>query len=122
MNLSLYERLGGDAAVRAVVIKMYEKILEDQELAPFFENIDVDRLRHSQSAFVTHAFGGPNHYTGKSMRASHKNAVEHGLNDMHFNRVAAHLKDSMMELSVPAPLIEEALAIVESTRADVLGK
>lgn len=122
MNKSLYERIGGDAAVRATVMKMYEKILSDEELAPFFEGIDVEALRRSQSAFVTYAFGGPNHYTGKNMRAAHKNAVQQGLNNRHFDLVAGHLQAAMQELSVPADLITEALAIVGSTRADVLNK
>lgn len=122
MKQSLYERIGGDSAVRATVVKMYDKILSDEELAPFFENIDVEKLRLSQAAFVTYAFGGPNHYNGKSLRAAHKNAAEHGLSDRHFDLVALHLKTAMEELNVSDELIEEALAIVGGTRADVLNK
>ncbi len=117
---SLYERIGGQAAVSATVIKMYDKILSDEELAPFFENIDVERLRLSQSAFVTYAFGGPNNYNGKTMRAAHSNSVKHGLNDRHFDLVAEHLKEAMKELGVGEAEIAEALAIVGSTRKDVL--
>ncbi len=122
MPASLYERIGGESAVRATVIKMYEKILDDDELAPFFENSDVEKLRLSQMAFVSYAFGGLNHYSGKGMRAAHKEAVEQGLADRHFDRVASHLKSAMEELNVPADLISEALAIVGSTRNDVLNK
>ncbi len=122
MSKPLFERIGGEAAVKATVIKMYDKILDDEELAPFFDNIDVDRLRLSQSAFVTYAFGGPNHYSGKSLRTAHAGAVSHGLNDRHFDLVATHLKSAMQELNVPADLIDEALAIVGSTRQDVLGQ
>jgi hemoglobin len=122
MNQSLYERIGGERAVKATVLKMYDKILDDAELAPFFENVDVEKLRLSQSAFVTYAFGGPNHYTGQSMRTAHKNAVAQGLSGKHFDLVAKHLKEAMEELNVPAELIAEALAIVGSTRADVLNQ
>ena len=122
MSKTLFERIGGEKAVQAAVIKMYDKVLGDELLAPFFEDIDVDALRHSQMAFVTVAFGGPNHYTGKNMRSAHEKAVRSGLSDAHFDRVAAHLKAAMEELSVPAELIAEALAIVGSTRADVLNR
>lgn len=122
MPASLYERIGGESAMRAAVIKMYDKILSDGELAPFFENIDVNVLRNSQTAFVTFAFGGPNHYTGKTMRSAHANSVKNGLNDRHFDLVAGHLKAAMEELGVSADLIAEALAIVETTRSDVLNK
>ena len=122
MSKSLFERIGGDSAVRATVMKMYDKILSDSELAPFFDHIDVEKLRLSQSAFVTYAFGGPNHYTGKSLRTAHAGAVSHGLSDRHFDLVAGHLKAAMEELGVPQDLISEALAIVGGTRKDVLGQ
>lgn len=121
MAKSLFERIGGEAAVQATVIKMYSKILDDDALAPFFEDIDVEKLRLSQSAFVTYAFGGPNHYTGKGLRHAHAGAVANGMNSTHFDLVASHLKSAMEELNVPADLIAEALAIVGSTRSDVLG-
>ena len=122
MNKTLFERIGGEKAVQAAVIKMYDKVLGDELLAPFFEDIDVDALRRSQMAFVTVAFGGPNHYTGKNMRVAHEHAVRNGLSDTHFDRVATHLKTAMEELSVPVDLISEALAIVASTRKDVLNR
>lgn len=122
MSRSLFERIGGELAVSATVLKLYSKLLDDPALAPFFEDIDVDRLRLSQSAFVTYAFGGPNHYSGKSMRVAHTSSVAKGMNDLHFDLVAGHLQAAMQELNVPEELIAEALAIVETTRADVLGK
>ncbi len=119
---SLYERIGGEAAVTATVVKLYEKILSDELLAPFFEDVDVNRLRTSQTIFVTYAFGGPNNYTGKNMRSAHKKAVENGLNDTHFDAVAGHLIASMKELNVPQELIDEAISIVATTRDDVLNR
>ncbi len=122
MPKPLFERIGGESAVKATVVKMYDKILDDAELAPFFDHSDVDALRLSQSAFVTYAFGGPNHYHGASLRAAHARSVAQGLNDHHFDLVATHLTSAMLELGVAADLIEEALAIVGSTRKDVLGQ
>lgn len=116
----LYERLGGKDAVTATVIKMYEKILTDDLLMPFFVNVDMARLRASQTAFVTLAFGGPNHYDGQHLRQAH--AKLNGLSDIHFDAVAGHLTAAMRELNVAEPLIAEALAIVETTRADVLNR
>lgn len=119
---TLYERIGGEGAVRSTVLKMYDKILSDDELAPFFEDIDVDKLRLSQTAFVTYAFGGPNNYTGKSLRKAHEKAAANGLSNKHFDLVAKHLEAAMQELNVAADLIAEAIGIVSSTRADVLNQ
>jgi hemoglobin len=65
-------------------------------------------------------FGGPNTYTGKDLRTAHKPLVDRGLNDTHFNIVIEHLKTTLKELEVPDDLIEQVLAIAETTRNDVL--
>lgn len=122
MGQTLFERIGGEAAVSATVARLYERILNDDRIAHFFDDVDINTLRRSQSAFVKMAFGGPNHYTGKGMRNAHAPLVAKGLNDSHFDAVAGHLVGAMQELDVPQPLIDEAIAIVETTRDDVLNK
>lgn len=119
---TLYERLGGTEAVRATVALLYDKILSDPLLVPFFSHVDVDRLRASQAAFVSMAFGGPAHYSGASLRRAHAKLVERGLSDEHFDAVGMHLKNALEDLGVPPGMITEALAVVESTRPDVLNR
>jgi len=72
--------------------------------------------------FMTVAFGGPNNYTGRSLRDGHARLVKMGLTDSHFDAVMEHLGATMQELNVPAELIAEAAALVESVRGEVLGK
>lgn len=122
MTKSLFDRIGGKDAVRATVVKLYEKILDDDLLSMFFADTDIERLRHSQTAFVTMAFGGAGQYNGIELRKAHRPLVERGLSDVHFDAVAKHLADGMRELDVAEELIAEALAIVETTRDDVLCK
>lgn len=122
MAQDLFERIGGQDAIRATVIKLYEKILSDDLLSPFFADTDIDKLRHSQTAFVTMAFGGPNNYNGEGLRKAHRPLVEKGLSDQHFDAVASHLANAMRELGVEEALVQEALAIVGTTRNDVLCK
>ncbi len=120
---SLFERLGSEAAVQAAVVKFYDRMLADPELAPFFEGMNVERLVDKQIAFMTMAFDGPNRYTGRDLRVAHARLVEdQGLSDHHFDRTAEHLVATLQELSVEQPLIDEAIAIVASTRDDVLGR
>lgn len=121
-SVSLYERIGGAEAVKATVALLYDKILSDPMLIPFFQDIDVDRLRSSQSAFVSMAFGGPIQYSGAGLRKAHERLVAKGLSDPHFDKVAWHLKAAMEDLSVPPSLITEALRIVETTRPDILNR
>ena len=122
MTQSLYERIGGDAAVNAAVDIFYRKVLADDRISKFFEDVDMERQAEKQKGFLTFAFGGPNNYTGKDMREGHAHLVERGLNDSHFDAVMEHLGATLKELNVPDDLIAEAAAIAESTRNDVLGR
>jgi hemoglobin len=122
MSDSLFNRLGGDAAVNAAVDIFYRKVLADDRIAHFFDNVDMDRQAAKQKAFLTVAFGGPNHYSGQDMRRGHAHLVERGLNDTHFDAVMENLAATLEELSVPAELIAQCAAIAESTRKDVLGR
>ena len=118
---TLFEKIGGDAAVEAAVDIFYEKVITDPELAPFFDGIDLSRQKRMQKSFLTFAFGGPNNYSGNGMRKAHARPVAVGLNEHHFNLVAGHLQRTLTELSVPGDLIHEAMTIAASTKKDVLN-
>ncbi|MCK9619521.1 MAG: group 1 truncated hemoglobin [Methylobacter sp.] len=119
---TLYERIGGEAAVNAAVDIFYRKVLADYRINRFFDNTDMDQQIAKQKAFFTMAFGGPNNYSGQDMRNAHARLVKMGLNASHFDAVMEHLGATLNELNVPQELIAEAAAIAESTRNDVLGK
>jgi hemoglobin len=119
---SLYEQIGGEAAVNAAVDVFYRKVLVDDRISRFFDDVDMDRQIAKQKSFLTMAFGGPVAYSGKDMRAGHARLVAMGLNDSHFDAVVELLGQSLTELNVPAALIVQVAAIAESARADVLNR
>jgi hemoglobin len=121
-NASLYERLGGAAAVDAAVSIFYCKVIADPRINLFFAEVDMEKQAAKQKAFLTMAFGGPHHYTGLDMRQGHARLVTMGLNDSHFDAVLEHLGSTLEELNVAGNLIQEVIAIAESTRNDVLGR
>jgi hemoglobin len=119
---SLYEQLGGQAAVDAAVDVFYRRVLSDDLVSPFFEGVDMDKQIGKQKGFLTMAFGGPHNYTGQDMRRGHAHLVARGLNDAHFDAIAGHLQGALQELGVKQELIDQVLAIAGSTRNDVLGR
>lgn len=121
MSESLFERLGGEAAVDAAVDIFYRKVLADDSISHFFDDTDMDEQRQKQKSFLTMAFGGPNEYTGKDLRTAHAPLVEKGLNDSHFGAVAGHLQATLEELTVSEELIQEVMTIAASTHDDVLN-
>jgi hemoglobin len=121
-NPSLFDQLGGAAAVDAAVDIFYRKVLSDYRINRFFDNSDMEKQAAKQKAFLTMAFGGPNNYSGTDMRTAHAKFVKMGLNDSHFDAVMEHLTATLVELSVPPALIAQVTAIAESTRSDVLNR
>jgi chemotaxis signal transduction protein/truncated hemoglobin YjbI len=119
---SLFERIGGDDAVEAAVDIFYSKVMADELLKPFFGGIDMDRQAFMQRIFLTGAFGGPQAYTGRSLREAHKGLVEEkGLGEAHFAAVAGHLQATLKDLDVSSDLIDEVMTIAASTHDDVLN-
>ena len=119
MSISIYNRLGGEPAMDAAVDIFYRKVLADSRISSFFDDVDMDRQRAKQKAFLSFAFGGPNAYSGKDMRAAH---ARMNLTEAHFDAVMEHLGATLTELGVPADLLGEAAAIALSVKGDVLGR
>jgi hemoglobin len=119
MSASLYERIGGQAAVDAAVDLFYRKVLSDDRISRYFDSIDMDAQRAKQKAFLTFAFGGPNGYTGRDMRAAH---AKMSLTEADFDAVMEHLGATLTELQVPGDLIAEAAGIAMSVKNDVLNR
>lgn len=116
---SLYERLGGAAAVNAAVDKFYVRVLADKRINSFFEGLDMVAQANKQKAFLTMVFGGPHNYSGKDMRAGHAHL---GLTDEHFNAVVENLGATLKDMGVGDKDIAEVAAIAETTRKDVLNR
>ena len=103
----------------AAVDLFYRKVLTDDRISHYFESVDMDGQRAKQKAFLTFAFGGPNSYSGKDMRAAH---AKMNLTESDFNAVMENLGATLKELNVPDELIGEAAGITMSVKDHVLNK
>lgn len=124
---SLYDRLGGEPAVRAVVDEFVVRAAADsavnftrrgtvREWEASSQN--VDHLKMSLRDFICAAAGGPCEYKGADMRTAHRGMK---ITDMEFNALAADLKASLDKFHVPAQEQRELLAAVEGTRKDIVA-
>jgi hemoglobin len=120
--MSLYERLGGAAAFDVAVEIFYRKMLSDDRVAHFFEDVDMDRQMAKQKAFLTMVTGGPHNYTGRDMGGAHAKLLSRGLNDSHVDVVIEHLGETLRELGAKAADIAEVAALANSVRDAVLGR
>ena len=114
---TLYERLGGREAVEAVVDEFYDRVLADEDLQPYFGEIDTDELREHQKDFISYATGGYDDYEGPSMYEAHAHL---NVTDEAFDRVAEHLDASLRACGVSDSNREELMAEVASLRDEVV--
>lgn len=108
---SLYERLGGEPAVETMVKALYDRVLADTDLRPFFANTPMDKQRAMQHEFLCAALGGPMAYTGKPLSHAHQGR---GITTWHFARFAQHLLDALREMGVSE---EDADAVISRLNA-----
>jgi hemoglobin len=118
---TLLERIGGEVAVNAVVNSFYDKVFADKVLAPFFAKTDFTKQRERQGKFLIQFMDGKMPTANEYMRNAHKKYVaEMGLNDTHFNIVAAHLVNTLKDFNVPQAMIDEVVVAVSSLHDAVL--
>jgi hemoglobin len=120
---SLYERLGGVYAIAAVVDDFIDRIMDNPRLNA---NPKVDEAHHrvSRAGFkylvtemVCWATGGPQRYTGRSMRDSHHHL---DITPEEWQVFLADFKACLDHFGVPAAEQAELFAIVESTKGDIV--
>ena len=115
---TLYDKYGGEDTIRALVEEFYTRVLSDGELAPFFQEVDMGRLKRHQALFISQALGGPKQYDGREMTEAHQ-----GLNitGAQFEAVAGHLHGALSTLDVEAEDIQAILEVVGSLREQVVA-
>lgn len=120
VSSKLYDLLGGAVAVNTATLRLYEKVIADPALAPFFKGLDMEAQAKKFVGFMTMAMGGPHEYKGADLRRAHERLVRNGMGDGHFDRIVDHLEQTMLEMGMDPDLVQQALELVASTRADVL--
>jgi hemoglobin len=120
---SLYDRLGGVYAIATVIDDLIDRVIDNPRLNA---NPKVDEAHHrvSRAGFkylATELFGwatgGPQQYSGRSMRESH---VHLDITEDEWQVFLADLQACLDKFNVPAAEQCELFAIVASTKSDIV--
>jgi hemoglobin len=120
---SLYERLGGIYPISAVVDDFIDRIMKDPRLNA---NPRVDEAHHRVTVtgfkyLVTEqlgeASGGPQRYTGRGMREAH---LQMQITAPEWTAFMDDLDQTLATFQVPEREQREIVAIIESTRGDIV--
>ena len=103
---ALFERLGGASSLKAILDDFYLRVLKDAELAPFFAEVSLERLRNMQFHFMASAFGGPVEYSGAELTAIH---AHRGIKSTHFAKFCSLFADVLEDHSVGQREVDDVL-------------
>jgi hemoglobin len=105
---SLYDRLGGIEAIRAVVDAFVARCASDERINPKFERSDIPRLKKMLVDQVCEATDGPCTYTGRDMTETHAGM---GVTAGEFDALVGDLVATLDELRVPKEEQDELLGL-----------
>ena len=119
-NKTLYERLGGYDAIAAVANDLLPRMQADAQLGRFYQHRGDDGLRRSRQIlidFLCSSAGGPLYYTGRDMKVTHKGMK---ISESDWSAFLGYLNDTLDTLQVPQPERKEVVALMQSTKADIV--
>lgn len=118
MTQSLFDKYGGYETFSAVVGSFYQKILDHEELAPYFEGINMERLMSHQTNFLSKALGGPDKYEGRDLVKAH---ARFKITEPHFMEVAELLEEALEEAGVEEQDIASVIGVVAAMKDQVVS-
>lgn len=136
---SLYERLGGEPGITKIVDDFLARALQDprvnwerhgikhggfslqrnQPVTWKASPANLAALKKHIAQFFALATGGPARYDGKEMKSAHANLH---ITNAEFDAAVGDLKASLDKMQIPNQEQKELLAIVESTRPQIVAE
>ena len=120
MNKTLYERLGGYDAIAALANDLLPRMQADAQLGRFYQHRGEDGLRRSRQLlidFLCSSAGGPMYYTGRDMKITHKGM---NISESDWSAFLGYLNAALDTLKVPQAERDEVVALMQSTKADIV--
>ena len=114
---SLYDRLGGESAISAVVDEFAKNVLADARVNQKFAKSNAERLVTNLKTFVCSATGGPCKYEGESMKEAHHHM---GVTEGEFNAVVEDLVKALDKFNVPAKEKNELLGALGPLKPQIV--
>ena len=121
---SLYDRLGGLAPISVVVSDFIDALVLDSvvnanpAVSAARKRAPAPYLKYHVTAMVCQATGGACQYHGRGMKESH---AQLNITEGEWARMVTIFKETLAKYKVPDKETQELLAIVGSTKADIVA-
>ncbi|MCI0444439.1 group 1 truncated hemoglobin [bacterium] len=122
-KVSLYERLGGVYSIATVVDDFIDRLFVNDilnanpRIKEARERVPKAGLKFRVTALVCQVTGGPEQYTGRNMKDAHAHL---NITEKEWQAMVSDFKKTLAKFNVPAKEQGELIAIVESTKKDIV--
>lgn len=113
---SLFEQLGGEAKLRAIIDRFVDRLFDDVMIGFFFRRASRDRIKAKEYEFAAAHLGADVEYTGRSLEEAH---AAHPIMGGQFLRRLKILQDVLEEFEVPPEVRRHWIQHTENNRARV---
>jgi hemoglobin len=117
MTRSLFDKYGGFSQVSRIVLDFYDRLLDDDDLGPYFEAIDMARIVDHQTKFIATLLGGPASYTDEQIRVMHRHLT---IRPADFERLRDMLARTLADHGLEGADVDHVVAEFERRRGLVL--
>ncbi|RBY85393.1 group 1 truncated hemoglobin [Blastococcus sp. TF02A-26] len=120
----LYDAVGGAAALDVAVTILYDRVVADPAVAPWFDGIDLPSLRQHQRDFLTVVLGGPDalgtaaRYRGRELARAHAGLA---IDDAAFDRLRDHLLATLEQLGTSPAALAGVGDRIDALRGEVVS-
>ncbi len=118
-QVTLYEQLGAQPGVAAIVDRMLDIVLADPRIKESFDGTPLERLRRTLNEQFCEISGGPCVYTGDPMKEVHQGL---GITEAGFNALAEDLQSAMEALSVPSRAQNRLMARLAPFSREIISR
>ncbi len=117
MKQTLYTKYGS-RVTSGIAECLYDRVLDDPELAAFFDGVDIDRLREHVADFLSVLAGGPDIYRGRDLREAH---ADYKISKQHFEMVMDHIAAAATELGIEPEDIATIATAIRGYEDDIVS-
>ena len=110
----MFEKYGGFSTISRVVMSFYDRMLDDDDVGPFFDDVDLPNLIDHQTKFISAIMGGPASFSDDHLAGAHKHLVVY---DLHFDRLKELVRETLSDFEVAPADIETVLDAFEQRRS-----
>lgn len=120
---SLYERVGGINNIAPLIDDVIERSYVNEvfhanpRIAAAHKRFPKAVYKYNATALACQVMGGPQKYTGRSLKEAHQHLL---INEKEWQQLIQIFRDSMNSFKVPMQEQNEIIAIIESTKGDIV--